>query len=282
MDEKSVRCPDGVEVIPFGEGSWRYQYPALDEAASETFYDVLTEWRYGSPFGHVERRFRQLIDDYPAYIDARHHLAMLLREMGRQDEAHQVWERTVAMALACMPDAFAMGEDRVSWFDLDNRPFLRAYHGLALSFVNRGEIQKGYRMFKNLLAMNPGDNQGARALVVDVSFYLEKPTVVLEVCEQYPNDVLPEILYGRALAHYQLGHRDAADAALQKAVDVLPKVAEELVKNRHEAPESLREDRVTMGGADEAYHYWVDEGAYWEGTSGAIAWVREHLEKESL
>lgn len=280
MNEQAPSCPDGIEVVPFGESTWRYRYPTLDQAVRETFYEILDEWRAGAPFDHVDRRFRQLIDAYPEYIDARHHLAMLLGEMGRADEAHDLWERTVADAMACLPDAFRMGEDKMPWFELDNRPFLRAYHGLALDLANRGEVHQAYEMFHHILVMNPSDNQGARALAVEFAFYLERPTDVLDVCKRYPNDILPQILYGRSLAHYQLDHHEEAEVALSRAVDRLPKIAEELVKERHEKPETFREDRVTIGGDDEAYHYWIDNGPYWERIPGAIGWVRDYLERQ--
>ena len=280
MDEKTSTCPAGLEVVSFGGDTWRFRYPGFGGETQDAFYAILNDWRSGASLNYLEERLEHLIEEHPEHIDARHHLALFLSQAGRVDAAHTLWRQTVETALACMPEAFELGQDRVPWLELDNRPFLRAYHGLALSFANRGDVRKALQMFQDLLAMNPGDNQGARALVVDMSFYLEKPAAVLEVCEAYPNDSLPEILYGRALAHYQLGHEADADDALRLAIDRLPNIAEELVKTRHVKPDSFREDRVTMGGADEAYHYWIDQGPYWEQTPGAIAWVRGQSEGE--
>jgi tetratricopeptide (TPR) repeat protein len=279
MSEKTPSCPDGIEVVPFGKDAWRFRYPRIDGEIQGAFYEILEEWRYGAPFDHVVSRLNEFIAEYPEHIDARHHLAIVLGQMGRTDEADDRWEETVAMTLACMPDAFTMGEDQVPWFELANRPFLRAYYGLALSLGNRGEVRRAYRMFQNVIAMNPSDNQGARAMAVDAAFYLEDPEGALAVCEQYPDGILPEVLYGRVLAHYQLDHIDEAEAALDKALDILPKVAQELVKLRHTKPDTFKEDRITVGGDDEAYHYWIDSGPYWEGTPGAIEWLRDHLDE---
>ena len=130
----------------------------------------------------------------------------------------------------------------------------------------------------DMLVMNPNDNQGVRALVIDCNFSLDRPSDVLAVCDQYPDDGLEQVMYGRALALYQLGRRAEAEKALSEAVEFLPLVAKELVKSRHRKPKGLRPDRVTVGGADQAYWYWIDQGQYWRNTPGAIEFVRECLE----
>ena len=84
-------------------------------------------------------------------------------------------------------------------------------------------------------------------------------------------------VYGRALALYQLGRKARAGKALREAMEYLPLIAEELAKRRHRRPKNLRWDRVTVGGADQAYLYWHDEGQLWRKTPGAIEWVRSFL-----
>lgn len=65
-----------------------------------------------------------------------------------------------------------------------------------------------------------------------------------------------------------------ADEALAEAVQWLPLVARELTKKRHPRPRGLDPRRVTVGGADQAYYYWEDQGQHWKNTPGAISWVR--------
>jgi hypothetical protein len=101
--------------------------------------------------------------------------------------------------------------------------------------------------------LNPGDNQGVRALVIDCYFRLHDALAVMAVCDRYPEDLLEHVLYGRALALIQLGRGDEARKALHQAVSYLPLVAKELLKARHRKPKNLRADTVTHGGADQAY-----------------------------
>ena len=129
------------------------------------------------------------------------------------------------MGLVCLSEEFEMGRDLLPWAMLENRPFLRACHGLGLEYVERGEIEKALEMFNNILAVNPNDNQGARALVIDCYLCLNRPSDVLAVCDQYPGDGLEQVIYGRALALFQLGRRAEAEEALNDAIEFLPRVA---------------------------------------------------------
>jgi hypothetical protein len=123
--------------------------------------------------------------------------------------------------------------------------------------------------------MNPNDNQGNRALAVECNFQLGNPAAVLGICERYPNDALEQLVYGRALALFQLCRVPQAGKALRQAVRFYPLIAEELLKPRHRKPKGWSEERVTMGGQDQAYSYWKEQGKFWEQTPGALAWLQE-------
>jgi tetratricopeptide (TPR) repeat protein len=276
--ESGLVCPEGaIAVTRAGEQEWMFEYPRLSWEILEEFHEAIDAWRVGE-FASAEEVYRQLIADYPEFIDACHHLALLLSDTGREAEAFQMWQETVAIGLDCLPEQFEIGRDLLPWYFLENRPFLRAYHGLGLEYLERGEIDEALEISNNMLAMNPNDNQGVRALVIDCNFFLNRPSDVLAVCDQYPGDGLEQVMYGRALALYQLGRRAEAEKALSEAIEFLPLVAKELVKSRHRKPKDLHPDRVTVGGADQAYWYWIDQGQHWKNTPGAIEFVRECLE----
>jgi hypothetical protein len=89
--------------------------------------------------------------------------------------------------------------------------------------------------------------------------------------------MMPEILYGRAIAFFKLGQRKLATAALKKAIEYQPLVGRELLKKRHRLPKSARPDRVTVGGADEAFYYWERWGRIWKGDPEAFEWLKRNL-----
>jgi tetratricopeptide (TPR) repeat protein len=277
---RRVSCPPGsLFVTQVGGREWTFEYPRLEWEIIESFHSGLEDWRVGDVVS-AEEKYRQLVGDYPEFIDAHHHLALLLSETGRGEEAFQTWQEVVAIGLESLPVAFEMGRDTLSWLIIENRPFLRAYHGLGLEYLERREVETALEIFGNMLAMNPGDNQGARALVVDCNLRLNRPVDVLAVCDRYPDDGMEQVVYGRVLALYQLGRKDEAEEALSQAIESLPLVAGELVKSRHTKPKGLRPGHVTYGGADQAYYYWIEQGQQWKNTPGALEFVRDCLRKQ--
>ena len=186
--DKGISVPEGSLVITqVGEREWMFEYPRLRWEILEAFHDAIEEWRAG--YGaSAEETYRQLIVDYPEFIDAHHHLALLLSKRGKNKQAFQIWREVVALGLDSLPEEFEMGRDTLSWLILENRPFLRAYHALGLEHLRRGKVKTALEIFNNILALNPGDNQGVRALVVGCYLQLKRPGDVLALCDRYPDD----------------------------------------------------------------------------------------------
>ena len=136
---KGISCPEGsILVALVDDREWMFEYPRLEWEIYELFHDAIDEWQMGD-VDSAEDTYRELIADYPEFIDVYQHLALLLGETGRGEEAFQIWREVVAFGLACLPVEFEVGRDILSWLMVDNRPFLRAYHGLGLEYLERGK-----------------------------------------------------------------------------------------------------------------------------------------------
>ena len=96
----------------------------------------------------------------------------------------------------------------------------------------------------------------------------------MKITQQYPRDIMSETVYGRVLALFKLGRRRQATPALKKAIDYLPLVRKELLKTKHRLPSRARPERITVGGADEAYYYWERSGQFWQEDPEALEWLR--------
>ena len=275
------KLPDNVLLLDqVAEHEWTFKFPRLTSEVVEQFHKAIELWEEGDT-AQAEQRYRQLIRAYPEFIDVYHHLAMLLDEAQRYDEASQLWQQAVQLGLSVFPQSFSIGQDLLPWYFLDNRPFLRAYHGQGVDLFEWREIESALSIFTNILALNPNDNQGIRELAINCYFHLKRPWDVLEISQHYPNDMMAGVIYGRALALYQQGRKADAELALSDAIDSLPLVAKELTKNQHRRPSKFYTDSITVGGADEAYHYWLDYGKYWKKTPGAIDFVRNLLQNQA-
>jgi len=268
--------PDALSVEPRGDNHWEFVYPRLTLTIYDVFEDAIEAWRVGD-VEYAEGRYRRLLSDYPEFIDVYHHLAMLLNEAGREIEAFALWQHVVKIGLEYLPEVIRSGSGSLPWLFIDNRPFLRAYHGLALEILERGQVEQALEAFLRMLTWNPADNQGVRALAVDCYFRLNQPNGVLEICELFPEDGMEGVLFGRPLALYQLGEIERAREVLAVAVEFLPSVARELIKTRHRRPKDMRPDSITFGGEDQAYLYWKVHGRYWDETPGALDLLREVL-----
>lgn len=265
-----------LKVEQVGPKEWKFECAPEEHRLLDKFdrgIDLLEEGNEEE----AEKTFRAVIRAWPLHIDAHHHLALLLLSRGELSAALDLWGKAAEIGLRSLPAEFAMGADKLEWAHLDNRPFLRAYHGLGFALFDAGRFEAAHLIYNYLLAMNPNDNQGVRGLAVESGFALNRPAEVLRICNKYKKDVLVDSLYGRPLALWQLGKKTLAEKALIKAIDLLPLVARELVKKRHQAPKNICVAYITVGGADEAYEYWQRLGKYWKETEGALEFLAEVL-----
>jgi tetratricopeptide (TPR) repeat protein len=254
-----------------GPREWQFHASAAYRKATDRFYtgcERLEEGRVPEALAI----FRDLLQRYPGHLDVRNTLARQYEETGEFDRAKALLQEAVALGRQAFPPTFRAG-DLLEWGWLENRPFLRCLCSLGLVYEREGRLEDAWAIYRELLSLNPNDNQGVRALAVTVLLALKRPDEVIKVCAAYPEDMMPEIAYGRALALFQLGRDTDAAHALQEAIQWLPLVAKELLKPRHRRPKSAMPGFITMGGADEAYDYWQRNGRFWEETDSALSWL---------
>ncbi len=263
-----------LELSRVAPHEWKFVYPAIHDDLMNEFHTGCESYEEGN-LDEAEMAFRAVLAQMPDHLDAIHHLAMVLSKRGLLAEARDLWEQTNRIGRKALPQEFKLGRDRLEWGWLENRPFLRCLHGLALAKYDDGEIGEALALFQELLSLNPNDNQGVRAVAVGALFRLGRFEDALEITRRYPDDAISETLYGRALALFRLGQYQEANVALREAIEYLPLVSKELLKMRHRLPKKAMPDAVTMGGADEAYYYWEHFGPFWEEDTEALEWLRK-------
>jgi tetratricopeptide (TPR) repeat protein len=254
-------------------GPHEWKFPESTWEVSERFYTGCELWEAGQTPAALAI-FQDLLQQHPEHLDVHDSLAHVYEEIGQDDRAKALLEEAVRLGRRAFPQAFQSG-DLLEWGWLENRPFLRCLCSLGLRYEREGRREETLAIYQELLSLNPNDNQGVRALAVTVLFTLKRPDAVLQVCASYPNDGMPELAYGRALALFQRGRAEEAARALTDAIQWRPLVANELLKTTHRRPKSTMPGYITMGGADEAYEYWQQHRRFWEETEGALAWVAE-------
>ncbi|MDA8339807.1 MAG: tetratricopeptide repeat protein [Nitrospiraceae bacterium] len=217
---------------------------------------------------------KRIIEEDPEFIDAYNSLGFLEISRNRYDKALKLFQQAYKIGKNVIPEDFT---GRLIWGVLDNRPFLRAMHGLGVCYLETGELKAAKDIFLTMLHYNPNDNQGIRALEIQSNLALEQYSEVLSICAEYPDDTMTDTLYGRALALYRIGKLQEAEEALKEAITYLPLVAKELIKRQHTPVYGSMPGTITHGGADEAYEYWQRVGKYWSKTEDTLDFVRNVL-----
>ncbi|HOL21552.1 MAG TPA: hypothetical protein PLQ41_01690 [bacterium] len=262
-----------LKLEKIGPVHWEFVYPVEFERTWDN-YDKAVDLLMIGRLKEAEKELKRILRHLPDHLDALHHLAIIKEQMGDTESAFYIWGQAIRLGKKAFPDKFKLGRDRLEWGFLNNRPFLRCMHAYGLSLLERGNKKEALSIFEEILLLNPNDNQGVRELVVDLYFSFQQPEKVLEICRLYPDDIIPGVLYGRPLALFQLNRKEEATEHLEKAVKLSPLIARELLKKKHKRP-LIHPDMVTVGGEDEAYLYWEGSRNFWNGTPGAIEWLKE-------
>ncbi|MBC7335573.1 MAG: tetratricopeptide repeat protein [Clostridia bacterium] len=102
-------------------------------------------------------------------LDAYVHLGRYHFADGRSEWATRLAAKCYRAAVAVGERSFPAGFDGfLPWSWVDNRPFLRALHGLGLCHWRLGDLEGALEMFLRLLQLDPDDGIAARLLVPPV------------------------------------------------------------------------------------------------------------------
>mmetsp|Transcript_14002 Transcript_14002/g.32663 ORF Transcript_14002/g.32663 Transcript_14002/m.32663 type:complete len:462 (+) Transcript_14002:231-1616(+) len=128
---------------------------------------------------------------FPFSVDAYNCMGNLYREaiphQGQvaQDNAEQAYTYAVEAANLLWPEL--KSQESIEWGCIQLRPFLRAYHGLACLQDDIGKFEESREIFRFLLRVNPGDNQGVRYLLFYNLIQAGEYQEAEEVAEKHSN-----------------------------------------------------------------------------------------------
>jgi tetratricopeptide (TPR) repeat protein len=159
------------------------------------------------------------------------------------------------------------------WFDTANRPALRCLYTAHALAAERGDLARAREHAGLLLRLNPGDNHGVRAGLMNLLLRAGDDEAALALAARFPDDMLAEIPYGKVLALARLGRQREAAAAARDAVAALPEVRRYLMRERAKRPR-IDDLGVRVGGKDQAWFYREDMRDVWLESPEALALVR--------
>ena len=165
------------------------------------------------------------------------------------------------------------------WGILETRPYMRARAGLAQSLWSSGRRDEALEHYRDLLRLNPNDNQGLRYILVACLLELGRDDEVAGLLEAYPEDAAATWPWTSALlAFRKQGDDSNSHAKLAAALETNPHVPAFLL-GKKKLPRALP-DLVGFGDESEAICYAADNLKAWQATTGALAWLANSINAE--
>lgn len=272
QDIFSSQFPSSTRFVKIGHDKWGFEFPKV-------YFDILDSYYKLSEIDisaeEYERNLKKILSVMPEFFDAVSDLAELYNDNRLIKLAENLYEKHIAFGRSFIPPEFIPGKHKIIWAYMDNRPFLRLLANYAMFIESHYKASKAIPLYEELISINPNDNQGIRSLLATAYLKTYQLQKMLHLASQYPGDITPQIAMGKVVALIQLERFIEAERFLKRNLEFQKHVVKELLKTEHPKPKNLMEDRVTVGGEDEAYYYFLEQGALWRTTQGALEFLRK-------
>jgi tetratricopeptide (TPR) repeat protein len=197
---------------------------------------------------------------------------LLAEEASTPETAFERYERAVAAGAA------AIGEDRFAalrgefWGHLETRPYMRARLGLAQALRDLGRDDEAAAHYREMLELNPGDNQGVRYLLLVALLQRGLNDEAGALLAEHENDLQALWPYGRLLWRFRVeGGTARTRAAFDAAIGANPYVVPYLLD-----PDSMPFDRpphFALRSREEAAYVADTLVGAFAATAGALEWL---------
>jgi tetratricopeptide (TPR) repeat protein len=195
-------------------------------------------------------------------------------------EAKDLYEKGVQAGERALGEETFEEEAGHFWGILETRPYMRAREGLAACLWELGEREAAIEHCREMLDLNPGDNQGIRYELARWLLDEEMDEELGELLERYEEDASAFWVYTRALWMFRKGDTEEATAALKEAIETNPYVPLYLLGHRS-LPGALPE-LIGFGDESEAVAYFARALSAWLRTPGALEWLRQNVDERLL
>jgi len=235
--------------------------------AQELMYDA---WEKTTSRGRIAGA-RRALEVSPLCADA---YVLLAQEAARSpEEARDFYAQGVAAGARALGKKGFKEYAGHFWGFLETRPYMRARAGLATTLRELGDIDGAIGHYREMLVLNPGDNQGIRYALLACLLHQDAASAVNDLLADYPDEWSAFWLYTRALVAFRSGEKseDEMAALVRDAMEANEHVPAILAGTKPAIISSS--GYLTVGGPDEATDYISECGSTWRGTPGAVEWL---------
>jgi tetratricopeptide (TPR) repeat protein len=190
------------------------------------------------------------------------------------EEVRDYYEKAVAAGeRAIGPELFEEGKGHF-WGIIETRPYMRARAQLADLLWELGEPEAALNHYREMMELNPGDNQGIRYLLLSALLQLYKNDEAEALLSQFEDDAFAVWHYNRALLLFRKhGRSPEAEQALLAAFEQNEYVPDYLLGLEEMPFDEDFPEAYGWGDEDEAILYVARGMVLWAQTPGAQSWM---------
>jgi tetratricopeptide (TPR) repeat protein len=213
---------------------------------------------------------RQALELWPDCADAYVVLAQAASDL---DGARELLEEGVTAGVRALGSRVFEDDADEFWLIFETRPYMRARASLAAVLWRLGRREEAVAHQRELLRLNPRDNQGLRYRQANWLLQLRSYDELDRLFADHAGDGhAPGFVYTKALAAFaRRGARVRAQELLAEARSLNPHIPAYLT-GRQQLPK-LRPEYTVFGEESEAVDYAAGAGELWAGVPGALAWL---------
>jgi len=191
--------------------------------------------------------------------------------------ARDYFQKGVEAGERALGEAFFDENEGYFWGLLETRPYMRAREGLANTLWNMGKKEEALTHYREMLRLNPGDNQGIRYSLLNLLLELNRNDKVDILLGEHEDDWSSEWCYTQVLRAFQKeGDSPTAQKALEEALEQNPHVPDYLTGAKR-IPNRLP-DMISPGRESEAVRFASTHLNFWRKAPGAVAWLKEQTQ----
>ena len=271
-DEKRAGALNPGPTLSRALRRWHATFPQEHPALTSLYVSAHSAWGDTAPWLSLLRKQPVLWNSFEVLDDLVLALGAIFQR-GMEPLRDSLFDRADHLLRATLQAHHAIGKP-LDWGWLENRPALRL---LAQQVEATAAPEAKLAKMEQLIALNPNDNHGYRGQLV--SAYLRQGQVeqALALTEQYADDHLPEVAFGRVLTLLALNRHEEASAELAIAHGQQPLVAPMLVAAKPRKPKASSNGFIAFGSAEQAWLHREQCLPVWQHYPGAIDWLKSAL-----
>lgn len=263
MDVIINEAVEHIHLEKLGPQRLKFAFPRLTQEVQSLYRDLRVD-------------LGDLLVFYPEFLDVRSELALHALFTGFEEGAVGLLEMNDEICRAALASKKAAGAGTFSWEEGDNRPYLRSTREYAYALCRLGRPREAIRYATEVARHDRSDSTGARAVLAKAFLQTGQHARVLELTGARTGTGNVELCLAKALACVALGWEEEAFYTLAEAYRSWPATVEEVIMHgRSSSPPEALIYPVTE--REQSERYWMDYGALWEETEGAVRFVRRFL-----